>query len=241
MSHDDTTTFCNYLERTSHLEQIHLGNVNCECQNQHDVNLSKHQQLNYLYLECTSVGHGSVRIIDVDTTNLDIFGICYLEDSNYEKIFDIVEKSYRLKELILYENMFSNPPFITERLVRVLPLLHNLSKLKLLHCRLTDNIIQLPLEMKSLKDIKLVTVIMSLTTWQKFVDSLSSIPHTVDVSIGYCYITGDGEEFNDSPTMTFQGLEEGKGNDAIQYVKDQNQLLHVTSDDRLLFNFSTRR
>ncbi|XP_060579747.1 uncharacterized protein LOC132736605 [Ruditapes philippinarum] len=51
MSHDDTTTFCNFLERTSHLEQIHLYNAKCECENQHGVNLSKHQQLQYLHKE----------------------------------------------------------------------------------------------------------------------------------------------------------------------------------------------
>ncbi|XP_060560098.1 uncharacterized protein LOC132720119 isoform X2 [Ruditapes philippinarum] len=154
MSHDDTTTFCNFLEGTSHLEQIHLSYVDCECHNQHDVNLSKHQQLHYLDLNYT------VRVIDVDTTNLEIFRFSELKDSNYEKIFDIIKKSYKLKELVLYGDMFSKSQLfhanITERLVRVLPLLHNLSKLELGYCRFTDNIIQLPLEMKSLKDIKLV-------------------------------------------------------------------------------------
>ncbi|XP_060557558.1 uncharacterized protein LOC132717964 [Ruditapes philippinarum] len=239
MSHDDTTTFCNFLERTSHLEQIHLYSVECECRKQHDVNLSKHQQLQYLHL------YNAVSVIDADTTNLEIFKFDELKDSNYEKIFDIIRKSNKLKELEL-DGDYSNESQLyhtnmTKRLVTVLPLLHNLSKFKLWRCRLTDNIIQSPLEMKSLKNIKLYNVIMSLTTWQKFVDSLPHIPHTVEVSVVECYITGDGEEDNDDMfKLTPQGLGGEKGNDAKQYVKYQDQLFLVKHDD-YRFEFSTKR
>ncbi|XP_060559001.1 uncharacterized protein LOC132719254 [Ruditapes philippinarum] len=238
MSYDDTTTFCNFLERTSHLEQIHL-NVKCECRNQHDVNLSKHQQLQYLYLFDTA------SVIDVDTTNLEIFKFDKLKNSNYEKIFDIIRKSNKLKELELYGDINNKSQIyhtnITKRLVTVLPLLHNLSKLELQLCRLTDNIIQSPLEMKSLKNIELDFVIMSLTTWQKFVDSLPHIPHTVDVNVRGCYITGDGEEFNDDKlTLTPGGLVGEKVNDAKQYVKDKDQLFHVKRDG-YCFEFSTKK
>ncbi|XP_060551837.1 uncharacterized protein LOC132713318 isoform X3 [Ruditapes philippinarum] len=240
MSHDDTTTFCNFLERTSHLEQIQLINVKCECEKQHDVNLSKHQQLQYLDL------YNTVSVIDADTTNLEIFEFSQLKDSNYEKIFDIIRKSYKLKELELHGEYNNKSQLyhtnITNRLVRVLPLLHNLSKLKLWHCRFTDNIIQLPLEMKSLKNIKLYNVIMSLTTWRKFVDSFPGIPHTVYVRVEGCYITGDGEEFDgDRLTLIRQALRGGKGNDAIQYVKDKDQLFHVKLDSVYRFEFSTKK
>ncbi|XP_060564035.1 uncharacterized protein LOC132723354 [Ruditapes philippinarum] len=96
LSHDDTTTFCNFLERTSDLAQIHLESVKCECRKQHDVHLSKHQQLQYLFL------NDDVSVMDADTTNLEIFKFSALKDSNYEKIFDIFRKSYKLKELELY-------------------------------------------------------------------------------------------------------------------------------------------
>ncbi|XP_060587863.1 uncharacterized protein LOC132743363 [Ruditapes philippinarum] len=241
MSHDDTTTFCNFLEGTSHLEQIHLNDVKCECENQHDVNLSKHQQLQYLYL------FNTVSVINADTTNLEISIFNKLKNSNYEKIFDIIRKSNKLKELALYGEINNKSQLyhtnIRKRLVTVLPLLHNLSKLELWQCRLTDNIIQLPLEIKSLKNIKLVYVIMSLTTWQKFVDSLPHIPHTVDVIVKDCYITGDGEEFNDDwLTLPSQGgLRGGKGNDAKQYVKDQDQLFHVKCYSVIVFEFSTKK
>ncbi|XP_060587132.1 uncharacterized protein LOC132742684 isoform X2 [Ruditapes philippinarum] len=233
MSHDDTTTFCNFLEGTSHLEQIHLVYVNCECKNQHEVNLSKHQQLHYLHLE------HSIRMIDADTSNLEIFIFNALKDSNYEKIFDIITESNKLKELKLYGNYFSVSQLynanITKRLVRVLPLLHSLSKLKLCYCRLTDNIIQSPFEMKTLKHIKLWNVKMSLTTWQKFVDSLPSIPHTLNVSLRRCYITGDGEEFKDNmSTLT-------SPDDAIQYAKDKDQLFHVKHDSDVWFEFLTKK
>ncbi|XP_060583436.1 uncharacterized protein LOC132739691 [Ruditapes philippinarum] len=100
----------------------------------------------------------------------------------------------------------------------------------------------LPLEMKSLKNIELWYVTMSLTTWQKLVDSLPSIPHTVDVNVKGCYITGDGEEFNDDLfTLTLQGLRGQKGNDAIQYVKDKVQLFHVKYDSVYTFEFSTKK
>ncbi|XP_060589699.1 uncharacterized protein LOC132744923 [Ruditapes philippinarum] len=239
MSHNDITTFCNFLEGTRHLEQIDVFNVLCICRDQHDVNLSKHQQLHYLDL------YDTVRVIDVDTTNLEIFRFSELKD-NYEQIFDIIKQSYKLKKLILKGDMhFKSQLYhanITERLVRVLPLLHNLSKLELGYCRFTDNIIQLPLEMKSLKDIRLGDVIMSLTTWQKFVDSLPSIPHTVDVSVFEVYITGDGEECNAGMfILTLQGLKGGKRNDAIQHVINHHQLFHVKSDDRYFFYFSTKR
>jgi hypothetical protein len=239
MSHDDFSTFCNFLEGTSHLEQIHLEYVQCECEDQHDVNLSKHQQLLYLYL------FGTVSVIDADTTNLEIFSFYELKKSNYEKIFDIIKKSNKLKELELNGEYTNKSQLyhtnITKRLVTVLPLLHNLSKLELLSCRLADNIIQLPLEMKSLKNIKLYHAIMSLTTWLKFVDSLTSLPHTVDVRVRGCYITEDGEEVNDDRLPLSYGLVGEKGNDAIQYVKDQDQLFHVKLDDDRLFVFSTKK
>ncbi|XP_060582300.1 uncharacterized protein LOC132738723 [Ruditapes philippinarum] len=237
MSHDDTTTFCNFLERTSHLEQIHLSYVNCKCRNQHDVNLSKHQQLQYLHL------YGTVSVIDVDTTNLEIFEFDKLRDINYENFFYIITKSNRLKELKLTGDYCNKSQLyhtnITERLVTVLPLLHNLSELNLYECKLTDNIIQLPLEMKSLNNINLHCVIMSLTTWQKFVDSLPQIPHTVDVSVWRCHITGDGEAFNDFRSTLIHGGGEIK--DAKQYVKDQDQLVHVKRDGNDFFDFSTKK
>jgi hypothetical protein len=237
MSHDDTITFYNFLEGTSHLEQIFLSMVKCECGNQHDVNLSKHRQLQYLYL------YDTVSVIDADTTNLEIFNCATLKNSNYDNIFDIIRKSYKLKELVLYGDYCNRSQLyhtnITKRLVTVLPLLNNLSKLELWHCRLTDNIIQLPLEMKSLKYITLYLGIMSLTTWQKFVDCLPHIPHTVDVSVRFFYISGDGEECNDMFTLTLQGLEGGKGNDAKQYVKDKDQLFHFKYDK--WFDFSTKK
>jgi hypothetical protein len=240
MSHDDTTTFYKFLEETSHLEQIELEYVECKCMKKHDVNLSKHQQLQYLNYDHFA------NVIDLDSNNLEIFGFVNLKESNYEKIFDIIRKSCKLKQLVLIgyfpiksQSYHNN---ITKRLGRVLPLLHNLSKLELWYCMLTDTIIQLPLELKSLKNIKLVHVIMSLKPWQKFVDSLPSIPHTVNVSVLSCYVTGDGEKVNvDRLTLILQGLWGGKGNDAIQYVKDQYQLFHVKNDDYHRFDFSTKQ
>ncbi|XP_060558063.1 uncharacterized protein LOC132718387 [Ruditapes philippinarum] len=240
MSHDDTTTFCNFLERTCHLEQIYLHEFECKCKKLHDVNLSKFQQLQHLYL------YKAVSVIDADNTNLEQFVFINLKDSNYEKILNIITKAYKLKELQLDRNYNNISPLnhtnITKKLVRALPLLHNLSKLRLDQCTLTDNIIQLPLEMKSLKCIVLDCVIMSLTTWQKFVDSLPGIPHTVDVNLWLCDITVHGEEFNDDRlTLRSQGLRGGKGNDANQYVKDKYQLFHVTLDTYRCFNFSTKK
>ncbi|XP_060566464.1 uncharacterized protein LOC132725378 isoform X2 [Ruditapes philippinarum] len=239
MSHDETTLFCNFLERTSKLKQIHLYNVKCECMKQHDVNLSKHQELQYLNL------NDAVSVIDADTTNFEIFKFGHLQDSNFEKIFDSIRKSCKLKKLTLYGEYGNKSQLyhtiITKRLVTVLPLLHNLSKLTLEYCRLTDTIIQSPLEMKGLKYIRFNKVTMSLTTWQKFVDSLPHIPHTVDVNAGFCDITGDGEEFNDDMfTMTSQEFEVGKEDDAVQYVKDKDQLFYVKCDDAEWFEFSTK-
>ncbi|XP_060561469.1 uncharacterized protein LOC132721222 [Ruditapes philippinarum] len=239
ISHDDTATFCNFLERTSHLEQIHLENFECVCIKQHDVNLSKHQKLQYLDL-CKTVS-----VIDADTTSLEIFIFDKLKISNYDKIFDIIRKSNKLKKLVLQGDYSNESQLyhtnITKRLVTVLPLLHNLSKLDLYWCRFTDNIIQLPLEMKSLKRIRLSNVIMSLTTWQKFVDSLPMFPHTVDVFVGQGYITGDGEEFDvDRSIWILQELNGGKGRDAEQYVKDKDELFHVKDDD-FWFEFSTKK
>ncbi|XP_060590570.1 uncharacterized protein LOC132745639 [Ruditapes philippinarum] len=236
MSHYATTKFCNFLERTSHLKQIYFTDVKCKCKKQHDVNLSKFQQLQLLYL------YDAVSVIDADTTNLEKFVFMDLKDSNYEKILNIITKAYTLKELELFRNYNNISPLnhtnITKRLVRALPLLHNLSKLRLDQCTLTDNIIQLPLEMKSLKYILLFIVTMSLTTWQKFVDSLPGIPHTVDVRVQPYFITAHGEEFN---ALSYDGFRGGKGNYAKQYVKDKYQLFHVRLDDDHCCYFSTKK
>ncbi|XP_060587699.1 uncharacterized protein LOC132743187 isoform X2 [Ruditapes philippinarum] len=237
MSNDDTTSFCNFLEKTSHLEQIYLDDVKCVCMKQHEVNLSKHQQLQYLYL------YDTVSVIDADTTHLELFRFSELKDSNYEKIFEIIKKSYKLKELVLHGCLFSESQLyhinITERLITVLPLLHNLSELELLCCRLTDSIIQSPLEMKRLKSIKLNKVIMSLTTWQKLVDSLPAIPHTVDVRALHCIESGEGEELNDMLTLT--SPEGWKKYDAQHYVKDKDLFFHVSLDTCYGFAFSTKK
>jgi hypothetical protein len=238
MSHDDTTIFCSFLQGTSHLEQIHLEAVKCECRNQHDVNFSNHQKLQYLYL------NDAVSVIYVDATNLEIFRFFEVKNIKYKKIFGIIRKAYKLKELALYGHCKTKSQLyhtnITKRLVRVLPLLHNLSKLELWRFTLTDNIIQSPVEIKSLKNIKLYYVIMSLTTLQKFIDSFPTIPHTVDVSLLGCYIS-EGEEFTIDMSEIISEGQRGRINDAIQYVKGQDQLFHVKDDDKNWFEFSTKK
>ncbi|XP_060590261.1 uncharacterized protein LOC132745371 [Ruditapes philippinarum] len=112
----------------------------------------------------------------------------------------------------------------------------------------TDSVLSIrsPLQMNSLKDIELYYVTMTLTTWQKFVDSLPSIPHTVNVKVLKCCITDDGEiELNDDEQDSpFIG---SKGNDAKQYVvKDQDKLFHIKPDDIFVyfhssFDFSTKK
>ncbi|XP_060575488.1 uncharacterized protein LOC132732965 [Ruditapes philippinarum] len=165
-----------------------------------------------------------------------VFYIRDLVIDSWDQSFDIVcSGDYYNKSQLYHTN-------ISKRLVTVLPLLNNLRKLELRFCRLTDNIIQLPLEMKSLKYIKLHGVIICLTTWQKFVESLPAIPHTVDVYVFSCNITEDGEEFNDDMSfMTFDERRGRKTGNAIQCVKDKNQLFHVKLVDGLWFEFSTKK
>jgi hypothetical protein len=234
MSHDDTSTFCLFLKSTSHLEQIYLNEFKCECRFRHNVDLSRHQKLQYLNLNV------KLNVIDAGTANLEIF--CILKVINHAKIFDIIRKSKKLKQLELHADYLNElcETNITDSLICALPLLHNLSKLVLHKCMFTDNIIQFPSGMKSLKNIELARVIMSLTTWQEFVDSLPEISHSVDVSVMYFYIAGDGENLTKN-MLTFQNCKGGKGIDAKQYVKDRNQLFRIRRDKVVLFEFSTKK
>jgi hypothetical protein len=240
MSHEDTSTFCNFLARNSNLEEIHLDKIKCECRKHHDVDLSKHRKLRYLHLA------NGVDVTYANTTILEVFRFETLDNGNHEKVFDIIRKSNKLKELILIVNVSNSSqlysPNITEKLASVLPLLHNLSKLELCRFYLTDNLIKLPFEMKRLKHIEMFMVKMSLATWRRFVDSLPGIPHTVNVIVSYCCITSEGEECNiDMSTPVPKEFRGGKESDAIQYVKDKGQSFIVTNDDLNLFLFSSNK
>ncbi|XP_060591123.1 uncharacterized protein LOC132746071 [Ruditapes philippinarum] len=239
ISHDNTTKLCSFLQRNNHLQQICLHIVNCECRNQHDLELSKHQHLQCLFLT------GNVSVTDADGTALELLRFEILKNSAFEKIFDFIRKSHRLKELYLSSDSLhycrSYHTNITTNLISALQMLHNLSKLELHDCRLTGNIIKLPLAMECLKQIDLKGVCMSLTTWKQFVDNLPCIPHTVYVSILSCCITGDGEEFNyDCLTLVSSGFRGQKRSDAIQYVKDREHLFYVYYNV-LNFSFATKR
>ncbi|XP_060578813.1 uncharacterized protein LOC132735822 isoform X1 [Ruditapes philippinarum] len=55
LNHEHVSSFCEFLQGTSHLEGIYLC-LSCECGNQHDVNLSNHHQLKYInYINDVSV------------------------------------------------------------------------------------------------------------------------------------------------------------------------------------------
>ncbi|XP_060570211.1 uncharacterized protein LOC132728569 [Ruditapes philippinarum] len=238
MSHIDTIAFCNFLAGNSHLEEIHLEKIKCECSEHHDVDLSKHKQLRYLHVAA------GIDVTYANTTSLEVFRFETLDNGNHEKVFDIIRKSNKLKELMLSVGVSNNSqlysPNVTGRLASVLSLLHNLSKLELSRFNLTDNLIKFPFEMKSLKHIELFMVKMSLTTWRKFVDRLPDIPHTVNVIVSYCCITSEGEECNiDMSTLEPKEFRGGRESDAMQHVKDKGQSFVVKNDDLNLFLFST--
>ncbi|XP_045216963.2 uncharacterized protein LOC123566709 [Mercenaria mercenaria] len=273
MPHEDLTSLCSFLSGSSHLEQISIFDIRCEtstdsmlstddelssdsecsldiefniaseCRTQHVVDLSKHQQLQYLRHD------DNVMVTGFNTSNLDIFIYKSLNSTHFLKVFDILSTTKKLTKLELWYDNFNisthivgsdkNPSYhtVTDKLITLLPLLYQLRDLRLEELRLTDNIIKCPNEMKSMKIIDLGGVRMSLTTWRQFVDSLLLMPLPVEVRAWNMCITWDGEEYH--PELD-QG-KEGDGVAAWQYVREQKALFNMKYEKSNSIYFSTKK
>ncbi|XP_053405589.1 uncharacterized protein LOC123544632 isoform X2 [Mercenaria mercenaria] len=99
-------------------------------------------------------------------------------------------------------------------------------------------IMRCPSEMKNMEIIGLVGVIMSLTTWRQFVDSLPLIPLPVKVLAPFMCITRDGEECK--PGIRWR-TKRGEKAAALQYVREQEELFNVKYESDRSFGLSTRK
>ncbi|XP_053405586.1 uncharacterized protein LOC123566720 isoform X2 [Mercenaria mercenaria] len=209
-----------------------------DCRKPHDVDLSKHQQLQYLQYD------KSVNLTRVNTSNLEIFYYKSLNSTNVVKVFEKISTAHKLTKLNLEYDMFrsnieSSARTVTDKLITLLQLLHQLHVLTLLDFTFTDNTMKFPSEMKNMEFIYLNSVRMSLTTWRQFVDSLPLIPLPVKVRAWYMCITRDGEECKSSIRWGKAGR--GEETPARQYVREQEELFNVEYEDKYSFNFSTRK
>ncbi|XP_053405568.1 uncharacterized protein LOC128558985 isoform X1 [Mercenaria mercenaria] len=244
MPHKDVISLCTFLSGSSHLEQIAID-IRCEPgtymfhPHRHEVDLFKHQQLQYLQL------NEYVTVTRVNTLNLEIFECLSLESTNCVKVFNNLSTANKLTELHLHNDRnctYRDPPYhtVTDKLITLLPLLHQLRELTLRHFTFTDNIMKFPSEMKSMEVIALSGVKMSLIIWRQFVDSLPLIPLPVKVKTRRMYIPRDGEECNPDTTLSIRG---GEGEEAAarQYVREQEALFNVEYEMDDSFEFSTRQ
>ncbi|XP_045216955.2 uncharacterized protein LOC123566703 [Mercenaria mercenaria] len=245
LPHEDFTSLCTFLSGNSRLQQISISCTFCElcrdssyfeCRNQHEVDLAKHQQLQYL--ECAK----SVTVTHVNTSNLEIFTCESLNSTNFVKVFENISTANKLTKLYLEYDRFrsdteSSYYTVTDKLITLLPLLHQLRELTLDRFTLTDNIMKCPSEMKNLELICLLSVTMSLTTWRQFVDSLSLIPLPVKVLASFMYFTRDGEECNRGIYWMLE--EEGREEEAAawQYVREQGELFNMRNVKGNSINF----
>ncbi|XP_045156268.2 uncharacterized protein LOC123522856 [Mercenaria mercenaria] len=262
MPHEVFTSLCSFLSVSSHLKQVSISNTRCkpithsvfttdsecstvnvfhECINQHEVDLSKHQHLQYLEYD------DSVTVTRINSSNLEIFHCRSSKSTDYAKVFDNLSTANKLTELFLVYDIrkshsdFLNPSHhtVTDKLITLLPLLHQLHELTLSKLTFTDNIMKFPAQMKSMKSIELHYVTMSLTTWRQFADSLHLIPFPVQVKAVLMCITRDGEKCNRLMRRTTRrGGEEAA---AWQYVREQEFFIYAEDDDTDSIEFSTKK
>ncbi|XP_053405567.1 uncharacterized protein LOC123566697 isoform X2 [Mercenaria mercenaria] len=101
MPHKDVISLCTFLSGSSHLEQISIG-IDCESdtdmfhEHPHEVDLFKHQQLQYLELI------KYVTVTRVNTSNLEIFKGLSLKSTNCMKVFDNLSTANKLTKLHLH-------------------------------------------------------------------------------------------------------------------------------------------
>ncbi|XP_053375614.1 uncharacterized protein LOC123534312 [Mercenaria mercenaria] len=233
VTHEDFTSLCTFLSGTSNLEEITILDTKCERSDRHEVDLSKHQQL-----QCLEYSNFII-VTRVNTLNLEIFEFRSLNSTNCEKVYDILSSAYKLTRLVLFCNKYNDSTHIIEKLITLLPSLYRLHEFILEDFPLTDNIMKCPAEMKSMKNILLIDVRMGLTTWRQFVDSLFLMPLTVKVRAWRMCITRDGIDF---------GTPEGGGGGgetaaAWQYVREQEALSKVAVEyaDTCRISFSTEK
>ncbi|XP_053405442.1 uncharacterized protein LOC123522959 isoform X2 [Mercenaria mercenaria] len=245
VQHEDFTSLCTFLSGNSHLEQISIFNTRCEgstdsmprmCWNQHEVDLSEHQQLQYL--KC----YDNVTVTRVNTSNLEIFKCLLLKNTNYVKVLDNLSTAYKLVHLcydIIGSDQHHSYHTVTDKWITLLPLLHQLCNLTLSRFTFTGNIMKFPSEMKSMKIIELFVVRMSLTTWRQFVDSLPLVPLSVTVGVVNMCITRDGEECN--PDIAWWRGSGGEEAAARQYIRQKDALFNVEYESGYEFYFSTKK
>ncbi|XP_053405440.1 uncharacterized protein LOC123522960 isoform X2 [Mercenaria mercenaria] len=208
-----------------------------DCRKQYEVDLSEHQQLQYLKYD------ESVTVTRVNTSNLEIFEYLSLNNTNYVEVFDNFSTAYTLTEVHLRYDIIGSDKnrsyhTVTDNLITLLPLLHQLCKITLSNFTFTGNIMKFPSEMKSMKIINLIEVRMSLTTWRQFVDSLPLMPLSVKVRVWNMCITRDGEECN--PGIAWWKGGGGEEAAARQYVRQQEALFNVEYENAYQFFFQRR-
>ncbi|XP_053375631.1 uncharacterized protein LOC128547317 [Mercenaria mercenaria] len=231
VTHEDFTSLCTFLSGTSYLKEITIQDAKCERSDRHEVDLSKHQQL-----QCLEYSKFII-VTRVNNPNLEIFEFRSLNSTNCVKVYDILSSAYKLRRLVLFCDKYNDSTHITDRLITLLPSLYRLHEFILEGFPLTNNIMKCPAEMKSMKSISLGDVRMGLATWRQFVDSLLLMPLTVKVRAWRMCITRDGIDF---------GTPEGGGGEttaAWQYVREQEALSIAAVEyvDTCTISFSTKK
>ncbi|XP_045156272.2 uncharacterized protein LOC123522858 [Mercenaria mercenaria] len=244
ITHEDLISLCTFLSDNSRLEQISICDTRCtgcefQCWDQHEVDLSEHQQLQYLKYD------NSVTVTCVNVSKLEIFNCLSLKSTDFVKVFDILRTANKLTELYLMYDIIGSDKHrsyhtVTNKLITLLPLLLQLRELTLWDFTLTDNIMKFPSELKSMKNIYFHGVKMSLTAWRQFIDSVPQMPLPVTVVTRNMCITRDGEEYEPRILWRVGG---GVQAAARQYVRDQKVLFNVGYEhkDFNSIEFSTKK
>ncbi|XP_045216939.2 uncharacterized protein LOC123566694 isoform X2 [Mercenaria mercenaria] len=258
---DNLKTVLKSLQKCRRLEAIRIQTeigfeteIESKCREQNEVDLSEHQQLQYLNYD------QHVIITRVNTSNLEIYECISLKSTDCVKVLDNLCTANKLTELILRYDVNSpdkNSSYrvVTDKLTTLLPSLHKLRELTLHEFTFTDNMLKCPSEMNNMKRIHFTFVKMNLTTWRQFVNSITEMPLSVEVKAERMFITRDGEECNpDLGWKIISRHSNGSFNSAqrsanceevaaFQYVREQRALLNVEKEDghRHSMWFSTKK
>ncbi|XP_053390466.1 uncharacterized protein LOC123543892, partial [Mercenaria mercenaria] len=231
LPHDQCDILKSYLADQVLLQELSLD-VECEDKDDHEIDMSTHNTLQYL-----EIGDGfTVKNVYTEHDMTVKFKIKWADDSSINLLFRILE-SVKLKYVSLWGNRddFSISQFVTHKLRSLFAMSNYLCAIELDSLEITDNILTLPFRLFSLKRIDLSVVTMTMETWREFIGSLHRIPNIVHVKALGLVIK------NDETFMLYVRTSEcPKFEKARMYVRVRHKF-HVTRDDDYQFEFSTNK
>ncbi|XP_045196748.2 uncharacterized protein LOC123551701 [Mercenaria mercenaria] len=233
LTHDACNFLSTMLSRATQLQQISLD-IDCYSGDQHIIDLTNNDRLTSV-----DIMYCCFFVTNLSTTSLETCRLGTETTVSLNQVCITLNRHCTLRHLELAgHSCFSLDSaankIISENVTRLLPFLTSLRTLRLQGLTFTTNFMTRAVDIKTLEQIDVCDVSMTLAVWFKFIDSLAALQQSVKVTTRGLYITPTG-----AGPVNQSRSDHGQVETARQYVRGKMQFFNVTLDNPYVFVFVT--